>query len=66
MNGAIAPWAKQASPYQTQTLQALADHYGFNLKTSWNKLSDKVHDVILNGTGEEEIEFVYDDGPAPL
>jgi excinuclease ABC subunit A len=62
MNGAIAPWAKQASPYQTQTLQALADHYDFNLKTPWNKLSDKVHDVILNGTGDEEIEFVYDDG----
>ncbi|MEL6724102.1 MAG: excinuclease ABC subunit UvrA [Pseudomonadota bacterium] len=62
MSGAIAPWAKQASPYQTQTLQALADHYGFNLKTPWNKLSEKVQDVILNGTGEEEIEFVYDDG----
>ena len=62
MNGAIAPWAKQASPYQTQTLQALADHYGFNLKTPWNKLSEKIQDVILNGTGEEEIEFVYDDG----
>ncbi len=62
MSGAIAPWAKQASPYQTQTLQALADHYDFNLKTPWNKLSEKVQDVILNGTGEEEIEFVYDDG----
>ena len=62
MNGAIAPWAKQASPYQTQTLQALADHYGFNLKTAWNKLSEQVQDVILNGTGDEEIEFVYDDG----
>ncbi|MEL6826240.1 MAG: excinuclease ABC subunit UvrA [Pseudomonadota bacterium] len=62
MNGAIAPWAKQASPYQTQTLQALADHYGFDLKTPWNKLSDKVQNVILNGTGTEEIEFVYDDG----
>ena len=62
MSGAIAPWAKQASPYQTQTLQALADHYGFNLKTPWNKLSETVQDVILNGTGEEEIEFVYDDG----
>ena len=62
MNGAIAPWAKQASPYQTQTLQALADHYAFDLKTPWNKLSEKVQDVILNGTGDEEIEFVYDDG----
>ena len=62
MNGAIAPWAKQASPYQTQTLQALADHYSFDLKTPWNKLSEKVQDVILNGTGDEEIEFIYDDG----
>ncbi|MEL6858890.1 MAG: excinuclease ABC subunit UvrA [Pseudomonadota bacterium] len=62
MNGAIAPWAKQASPYQTQTLQALADHYGFNLKTPWNKLSEKVQETILHGTGKDEIEFVYDDG----
>jgi excinuclease ABC subunit A len=61
-NGAIAPWAKQASPYQTQTLQALADHYDFDLQTPWNKLPKKVHEVILNGTGEEEIDFVYDDG----
>ncbi|GAB5457750.1 MAG: excinuclease ABC subunit UvrA [Henriciella sp.] len=62
MNGAIAPWAKQASPYQTQTLQALADHYDFKLTSNWNKLSKKVQDVILNGTGDEEIAFVYDDG----
>ncbi|MEO1662152.1 MAG: excinuclease ABC subunit UvrA [Pseudomonadota bacterium] len=62
MNGAIAPWAKQASPYQTQTLQALADHYGFDLKTPWNKLSEKVQETILHGTGKDEIEFVYDDG----
>ena len=62
MNGAIAPWAKQASPYQTQTLQALADHYHFDLQTPWNKLSEKVHQVIIFGTDEEEIDFVYDDG----
>ena len=62
MNGAIAPWAKQASPYQTQTLQALADHYDFNLQTPWNKLSAKIQDVLLFGTGDEEVEFVYDDG----
>ncbi|MEZ5998311.1 MAG: excinuclease ABC subunit UvrA [Hyphomonas sp.] len=62
MNGAIAPWAKGASPYQTQTLQALADHYGFDLRKPWNKLSQNVQEVILHGTGEEEIDFVYDDG----
>ncbi len=62
MNGAIAPWAKSSSPYQTQTLQALADHYKFKLKTPWNKLSAKVQNVILHGTGKDEIDFVYDDG----
>ena len=40
----------------------MADHYGFDLKTSWNKLPENVQTVILNGTGEEEIEFIYDDG----
>ncbi|HIK63671.1 MAG TPA: excinuclease ABC subunit UvrA, partial [Henriciella marina] len=60
--GAIAPWARAASPYQTQTLQALADHYDFDLDTAWNKLAQSVRDVILNGTGDEEIQFVYDDG----
>ncbi|MEL6831020.1 MAG: excinuclease ABC subunit UvrA, partial [Pseudomonadota bacterium] len=62
LKGAIAPWAKSSSPYQTQTLQALADHYGFDLQTPWNKLSEKVQTVILHGTAEEEIDFVYDDG----
>jgi excinuclease ABC subunit A len=63
MNGAIAPWAKSTSPYQTQTLQALGKaSYGFDLKSPWNKLAEKVQDVILFGTGEDEIDFVYDDG----
>jgi len=62
MKGAIAPWAKSASPYQTQTLQALAEHYGFDLQTPWNKLTETIQQVILFGTGTEEIDFVYDDG----
>ncbi|MFN4102045.1 MAG: excinuclease ABC subunit UvrA, partial [Pararhodobacter sp.] len=62
LNGAIAPWAKSASPYQTQTLQALSTHYRFDLGKPWNKLPEKVQDIILHGTGEEEIQFVYDDG----
>ncbi|HAO35351.1 MAG TPA: excinuclease ABC subunit A [Hyphomonas sp.] len=62
LNGAIAPWAKSTSPYQTQTLQALSAHYRFDLKKPWNKLSEDIHQMILFGTGEEEINFVYDDG----
>ena len=62
LNGAIAPWAKSSSPYQTQTLQALSAHYRFDLGKPWNKLPEKVQDIILYGTGDEEIQFVYDDG----
>jgi len=62
LNGAIAPWAKSTSPYQTQTLQALSAHYRFDLKKPWNKLPEDIHQVILFGTGEEEVNFVYDDG----
>ncbi|MEQ9506786.1 MAG: excinuclease ABC subunit UvrA [Hyphomonas sp.] len=62
MDGAIAPWAKTTSPYQTQTLQALAAHYKFDLTKPWNKLPEKVQDIILFGTGDEEIQFLYDDG----
>ena len=62
LNGAIAPWAKSTSPYQTQTLQALSAHYRFDLKKPWNKLPEDIHQIILFGTGEEEVNFVYDDG----
>ena len=62
LDGAIAAWAKSASPYQTQTLQALAVHYRFDLKKPWNKLSEKVQNIVLFGTGKDEVDFIYDDG----
>jgi excinuclease ABC subunit A len=60
--GAIAPWAKSSSPYYIQTLQALGKHYRFALDTKWKDLPKKVQDVILNGSGEDAIKFVYEDG----
>ena len=62
LDGAIAAWAKSASPYQTQTLQALSAHYRFDLKKPWNKLPKKVQTIVLFGTGDEEVDFIYDDG----
>jgi excinuclease ABC subunit A len=59
---AIAPWGKTSSPYYLQTLEALARHYKFSTDTQWRKLPEKVQGVILNGTGEEEVTFTYDDG----
>ena len=60
--GAIAPWAKSSSPYYSQTLDAIARHYKAGLNTPWDELPKKVKDVILFGSGEEEIKFSYDDG----
>jgi len=61
-DGAIAPWGKSASPLQDQTLKALAKKYKFSLTAPWNKLSETVRDLILTGTGEDEVDFVFDDG----
>jgi excinuclease ABC subunit A len=61
-NGAIAPWRKGKSPYFTQTIQAIALHYGFDPKSAWKDLAPAVQEVFLRGSGEEEIPFRYDEG----
>ncbi|MGH6889852.1 MAG: excinuclease ABC subunit UvrA [Rhizomicrobium sp.] len=60
--GAIAPWSKSTSPYYLQTLEALARHYKFSLNEPWEDLPKRAHDILLNGSGEDEIRFIYDDG----
>jgi excinuclease ABC subunit A len=62
--GAIMPWARtgNTSPYYTQTLEAIANHFNVAMETPWSKLPKKVQDVILFGSGGEPIAFTYDDG----
>jgi excinuclease ABC subunit A len=60
--GAILPWAKSSSPYYTQTLSALGKFYKFTLDTKWKDLPKRAQNAILNGSGEDEIRFAYDDG----
>lgn len=61
-DGALAPWAKSKSPYQTQTIDALARHYGFDKRKPWRDLPEAVQQVFLYGSGEEEIPFRFDEG----
>ena len=61
-DGALAPWRKGKSPYFLQTIEALANHYGFAPDASWKDLTEKVQQVFLYGSGEEEILFRYDEG----
>ncbi len=60
--GAVAPWSKSTSPYYLQTLEALGRHYKFSLNDAWADLPERARDVILHGSGDEEIKFTYDDG----
>jgi excinuclease ABC subunit A len=60
--GAVAPWSKTSSPYYLQTLEALARHCKFSLNDRWDDLPKRARDVILYGSGEDEIKFIYDDG----
>ncbi|QYK46343.1 MAG: excinuclease ABC subunit UvrA [Xanthobacteraceae bacterium] len=60
--GAVAPWSRSSSPYYTQTLEALARKYKFSMQAPWKELAKKNRDIILHGSGEDEVKFVYDDG----
>jgi excinuclease ABC subunit A len=60
--GAIAPWRKGKTPYFTQTVEALARHYGFDARTPWRDLPGHVRHVLLHGSGGEEIAFRFDEG----
>jgi len=60
--GAIAPWSKATSTLYGQTLESLAKHYKFSMTVAWKDLPKKARDVVLQGSGEDVIAFVYDDG----
>jgi excinuclease ABC subunit A len=62
--GAILPWSRSVnpSPYYAQTLEALGKTYCFRLSDSWLELSEKAREAILHGTGDQSIDFIYDDG----
>ncbi|MBI1867181.1 MAG: excinuclease ABC subunit UvrA [Methylocystis sp.] len=60
--GAVAPWARSSSPYYLQTLEALGKHYKFRLDTPFEALPANAANVILYGSGDEEVRFSYDDG----
>ena len=56
--GAIHGWDRR-NIYYFQMLGSLAEHYGFDVATSFNELSVKHQKVILRGSGSEKIKFRY-------
>ncbi len=59
--GAVRGWDRR-NAYYFQMLTNLADHYGFDIDKPFEKLSKKVRNAILFGSGDEEIEFFYPGG----
>ncbi len=58
--GAIAPWEKRGSIFFYQMIEALAQHYDFSSDTPFRKLSERVQEVVVHGSGNEEIDFSYE------
>ncbi|WP_037307066.1 excinuclease ABC subunit UvrA [Ruegeria halocynthiae] len=61
-DGALAPWRKGKSPYFLQTIESIARHYEFDKNTPWKDIPEKIQQVFLRGSGDEEILFRYDEG----
>ncbi len=57
-SGAIRGWDSNNFYYYSM-LTSLAKHYAFKLDTPFNKLPKKLQNIILNGSGDEEIKFTY-------
>ncbi len=60
--GAIAPWETRTGFYYQQLLEALADHYEFDVNTPFAALPEKLQTVLLRGSGKEEVRFFFDQG----
>ena len=60
--GAIAPWANKTSIYFHQMIEALSRHFKFDIYTPFKNLPNKIQDMLLYGSGTEEVEFYYEKG----
>ena len=57
-SGAIKGWDRRNAYYFTM-LESLAKHYQFNIDTPFEALDAAIQQVLLYGSGEEDIKFNY-------
>jgi excinuclease ABC subunit A len=57
-SGAIKGWDKR-NQFYFQMLASLAAHYSFDLEKPFEELPLHIQDVLLNGSGKEQITFKY-------
>jgi excinuclease ABC subunit A len=56
--GAIKGWDKR-NQFYFQMIESLAAHYGFDTDTVFEQLPEAVRQVVLHGSGREQIRFKY-------
>ncbi len=57
-DGAVHGWDKRNVYYQI-LLESLSQHYGFALDCPYAELPESIRQVLLHGSGDEEIAFTY-------
>ena len=58
VGGAVKGWDRR-NFYYYQMLTSLAKHYKFDIETPYEDLPQKIKDIVMHGSGKEEIEFQY-------
>lgn len=58
-DGAIEPWNTSFAGYYLNTLESVVKHYKSSTKKPFSSLSKQVRDVILYGSGDEDITVTY-------
>jgi excinuclease ABC subunit A len=56
--GAIRGWDKR-NQFYFQMLESLASHYGFDTETVFEQLPEQTRQIVLFGSGKEQIRFKY-------
>jgi len=59
LDGALRIVGDVNTRHTQHKFEGLAEHYGFDLSTPWRKLPEEIREVILYGSGGEEISFRY-------
>ena len=58
--GAIRPWGADMANWYKYMVRGVARHYDFKLTTPFEKLSSKIQNILLHGSGKEKMEFEYE------
>jgi excinuclease ABC subunit A len=57
-SGAVKGWDRR-NAYTFSLLESVARHFGFDIETPFERLPATAQQVLLHGSGDEAIEFVY-------